>query len=112
MKTVARDTAPNSINHNRNGHHHHNNRYPDAPLYAIGYSLGANLLVKYLGEEGRNGFRPLAGAVSVSNPWNFEHNTMAGGRAKGLVAAVMGKVYSWALATGVKVTPGVFRFLL
>lgn len=74
-------------------------------MYAIGYSLGANLLVKYLGEEGRNGFRPLAGAVSVSNPWNFEDNTMASGRAKGLVAAVMGKVYSWALATGVKVTP-------
>ncbi|CAN0076202.1 unnamed protein product [Ectocarpus sp. 12 AP-2014] len=81
---------------------HVRNRYPEAPLYAIGYSLGANLLVKYLGEEGRNGFRPLAGAVSVSNPWNFEDNTMASGRAKGLVAAVMGKVYSLALATGVK----------
>ncbi|CAN0170596.1 unnamed protein product, partial [Scytosiphon promiscuus] len=49
---------------------HIHGRYPDAPLYAVGYSLGASLLVKYLGEEGRNGHRPLAGAVSVSNPWN------------------------------------------
>ncbi|CAN0331008.1 unnamed protein product, partial [Scytosiphon promiscuus] len=33
---------------------HIRGRYPDAPLYAVGYSLGASLLVKYLGEEGRN----------------------------------------------------------
>ncbi|CAB1110822.1 unnamed protein product [Ectocarpus sp. CCAP 1310/34] len=68
----------------------------------LGYAK-RGITVKYLGEEGRNGLRPLAGAVSVSNPWNFEDNTMAGGRAKGLVAAVMGKVYSLALATGVKI---------
>lgn len=82
-------------------------RYPDAPIFAIGYSLGANLLVKYLGEEGRNGYRPLAGAVSVSNPWNFENNTVGGGKAKGLVAAAMGKIYSLALTMGLKVGVGV-----
>lgn len=38
-------------------------------IFAIGFSLGANLLTKYLGEEGENTF--LAGAAAVSNPWNF-----------------------------------------
>ena len=79
-------------------------RYPEAPIFAIGYSLGANLLVKYLGEEGRNGYRPLAGAVSVSNPWNFENNTVGSGKAKSFVATAMGKVYSLALTTGLKVS--------
>eukprot|EP00903_Cladosiphon_okamuranus_P020035 g18403.t1 len=82
---------------------HIRERYPDAPIFAIGYSLGANLLVKYLGEEGRHGYRPLAGAVSVSNPWNFENNTVGGGEAKGLVAAAMGKIYSLALTIGLRV---------
>jgi len=38
-------------------------------MYAIGFSLGANLLTKYLGEEGPNAF--LIGACAVSNPWDF-----------------------------------------
>jgi len=27
-------------------------RYPNAPLLGIGFSLGANVLTRYLGEEG------------------------------------------------------------
>lgn len=42
---------------------------PTADLYALGYSLGANLLAKYLGEEGDKSF--LVGASAISNPWNF-----------------------------------------
>jgi len=42
---------------------------PNSDLYAVGFSLGANLLTKYLGEEGDKCF--LAGACTVSNPWNF-----------------------------------------
>ena len=78
-------------------------RYPEAPIYAVGYSLGANLLVKYLGEEGKRGYRPLAGAVAVSNPWNFEKNTVAGGKAEGIVGFVLGKFYSLALTIGLRV---------
>ncbi|GKA46407.1 embryogenesis-associated protein EMB8-like protein [Tanacetum coccineum] len=43
-------------------------RYPDANLYAVGWSLGANNLVKYLGEEGDSCL--LSGAVSLCNPFS------------------------------------------
>eukprot|EP01116_Phalansterium_solitarium_P017331 TRINITY_DN4241_c0_g2_i1.p1 TRINITY_DN4241_c0_g2~~TRINITY_DN4241_c0_g2_i1.p1 ORF type:complete len:399 (-),score=114.43 TRINITY_DN4241_c0_g2_i1:232-1428(-) len=43
--------------------------HPDVPLYAIGYSLGANILVKYLGEEGAR--TPLKAAVAVSSVHNL-----------------------------------------
>ncbi|CAM9351489.1 unnamed protein product [Sphacelaria rigidula] len=78
-------------------------RYPAAPIFAVGFSLGANLLVKYLGEEGKQGGRPLAGAVSVSNPWNFEGNPVGKGQGMGLLASIMNKFYSIALTTGIKV---------
>uniref|UniRef100_A0A2P2IUV3 Embryogenesis-associated protein EMB8 isoform X1 n=1 Tax=Rhizophora mucronata TaxID=61149 RepID=A0A2P2IUV3_RHIMU len=43
--------------------------YPKAPLFAVGTSIGANILVKYLGEEEDR--TPLAGAVAVCNPWDL-----------------------------------------
>jgi len=43
-----------------------NQRFPDNPTYAIGYSLGANALLKYLGEQGPDCH--LSGAVSVCPP--------------------------------------------
>ncbi|KAI4378405.1 hypothetical protein MLD38_015887 [Melastoma candidum] len=46
-----------------------NQQYPKAPLFAIGTSIGANILVKYLGEDGEN--VPLAGAAAVCNPWDL-----------------------------------------
>ncbi|XP_021895988.1 embryogenesis-associated protein EMB8 isoform X2 [Carica papaya] len=46
---------------------HH--EYPKAPLFAIGTSIGANILVKYLGEDG--GKTPIAGAVAVCSPWDL-----------------------------------------
>ena len=44
-------------------------RYPNAPLGAIGFSLGGNALLKYLGEEGEN--TPLSAAVAVSVPYDL-----------------------------------------
>lgn len=87
----------------------HNSRYPEAPLFAVGFSLGANLLVKYLGEEGRLGERPLTGAIAISNPWNLEDNNIGGhDRAQGFVEAIIAKIYSFALTIGLKVN----RFVL
>ncbi|XP_077248464.1 embryogenesis-associated protein EMB8-like isoform X2 [Tasmannia lanceolata] len=48
---------------------HVGTRYPKSNLYAIGWSLGANILVRYLGQESLN--CPLSGAVSLCNPFNL-----------------------------------------
>lgn len=44
-------------------------RFPGVPLAAVGFSLGGNVLLKYLGEQG--GRAPLAAAVSVSVPFDL-----------------------------------------
>jgi len=44
-------------------------KYPNAPLLAISYSLGANILTKYLGEEGDK--TPFKVAVSICNVFDF-----------------------------------------
>nr|KJB47846.1 hypothetical protein B456_008G045200 [Gossypium raimondii] len=43
--------------------------YPEAPLFAVGASIGANILVKYLGEDGTN--TPLVGAAAICSPWDL-----------------------------------------
>ncbi|KAJ3677880.1 hypothetical protein LUZ60_001683 [Juncus effusus] len=48
---------------------HLHKEYPNAPLYSVGTSIGANILVKYLGEEGEN--TPLAGGASICSPWDL-----------------------------------------
>ncbi|ORX78855.1 AB-hydrolase YheT [Basidiobolus meristosporus CBS 931.73] len=44
-------------------------RIPKAKLAGLGFSLGSNVLVKYIGEEKEN--CPFVGAVSVSNPFDL-----------------------------------------
>lgn len=43
---------------------------PGIPLFLVGFSLGANLVTKYLGEEGLSGTLPqcVAGGASLGNP--------------------------------------------
>ncbi|GLT35752.1 hypothetical protein SLA2020_101790 [Shorea laevis] len=48
---------------------HVGSRYPEANLYAVGWSLGANILVRYMGQESHT--CPLSGAVSLCNPFNL-----------------------------------------
>jgi uncharacterized protein len=52
-------------------------RYPDSPLILIGFSMGANILVNYLGEEGKQPTRlpkpNITGAISVGNPFDMYH---------------------------------------
>jgi len=45
-------------------------RHPEAALGAVGFSLGANVLLKWLGETG--GDNPLAAAAAVSPPFRLE----------------------------------------
>src|SRR5262249_48886629 len=44
-------------------------RDPRTPLYAIGFSLGGNVLLKWLGETGRSS--PIVAAGAVSLPYGF-----------------------------------------
>ncbi|MBM3115133.1 YheT family hydrolase [Jeongeupia naejangsanensis] len=44
------------------------NRNPDAPLYAVGVSLGGNALLKWLGEQGEAAGEVVASAASVCAP--------------------------------------------
>ncbi|GMP79187.1 hypothetical protein CsSME_00034834 [Camellia sinensis var. sinensis] len=49
--------------------HYLHHEYAKAPLFAVGTSIGANILVKYLGEDGEN--VPIAGAVAICSPWDL-----------------------------------------
>ncbi|TBU46211.1 AB-hydrolase YheT [Dichomitus squalens] len=43
--------------------------FPSCRMYGLGFSLGANILAKYVGEEGEQ--CPLLGLVTLANPWDF-----------------------------------------
>ncbi|XP_074579102.1 embryogenesis-associated protein EMB8-like isoform X2 [Curcuma longa] len=68
--------------------------YPKAPIFAVGTSIGANILVKYLGEEGEN--TPLAGAASICSPWDL----VVGDRF--ISRKLVQRLYDKALAIGLK----------
>ncbi|EOD42881.1 alpha beta fold family [Neofusicoccum parvum] len=50
-------------------------KFPNRPLFGIGFSLGANIMTNYLGEEG-DGCQ-LKAAVVCSNPWNLDVSSQA-----------------------------------
>ncbi|OJD17550.1 hypothetical protein AJ78_02363 [Emergomyces pasteurianus Ep9510] len=49
--------------------------FPQRKLFGIGFSLGANILTNYLGEEGAS--CPLSAGVICSSPWNLEVTSLA-----------------------------------
>ncbi|KAI9149288.1 putative esterase [Paramyrothecium foliicola] len=44
--------------------------FPNRPLFGLGFSLGANILTNYVGEEGSN--CEFKAAIACSNPYNLE----------------------------------------
>ena len=47
-------------------------REPDTPIAAVGYSVGANICLKWLGENGQRGERlPVVAAVGISAPFHL-----------------------------------------
>ncbi|KXX75280.1 Medium-chain fatty acid ethyl ester synthase/esterase 1 [Madurella mycetomatis] len=68
--------------------------FPNRPLFAIGFSLGANILTNYVGEEGVN--CPLKGAISVGNPFDLDIAN------KALQRTALGRVYSRVMGTNMK----------
>jgi uncharacterized protein len=63
-------------------------RYPHNPIAAIGFSLGGNALLKYLGEEAEAAGSLLTAAVAVSVPYDL------GAGADYLEQTVMGRFYT------------------
>ncbi|KAL8830235.1 MAG: hypothetical protein Q9191_001549 [Dirinaria sp. TL-2023a] len=69
--------------------------FPNRRLFGLGFSLGANIMVNYLGEEGSSCM--LEAVVVCSNPWNLEAGSLA------LQRSWLGlHVYSRAMATNMK----------
>ena len=62
-------------------------RFPTRPLMAIGFSLGGNVLLKYLGEQGARNPAPISAAVAISVPYDLS----AGGDA--LERGGMARIY-------------------
>ena len=68
-------------------------RYPKTQLFAMGWSLGANILVNYLGEEGKDS--KISAAVSLCNPFDLSQcdtNWQSG----------FSQIYNWNLASAMK----------
>ncbi|KAL2197323.1 Alpha/Beta hydrolase protein [Corynascus similis CBS 632.67] len=69
--------------------------FPNRPLFALGFSLGANILTNYVGEEGAG--CPLKGAIAVGNPFDLEVAN------KALQRTLLGKqVYSRVMGSNMK----------
>ncbi len=52
-------------------------RFPTRPLMAIGFSLGANALLKFLGEQGAKNATPVSAAVAISVPFDLSAGAAA-----------------------------------
>ncbi|SPQ21951.1 89b5dc8d-18be-4aca-8569-8b15292d1f69 [Thermothielavioides terrestris] len=69
--------------------------FPNRPLFAVGFSLGANILTNYVGEEGPN--CQLKAAIAVANPFDLEVSN------KALQRTLLGKqVYSRVMGSNMK----------
>ncbi len=63
-------------------------RFPDRPVGALGFSLGGNVLLKLLGEEGRRGGELVDAGAAISVPFDLA----AGSRL--LEESLMGRLYT------------------
>lgn len=63
-------------------------RFPDRPLGALGFSLGGNVLLKFLGQEGTRGGEWLQAAVAISVPYDLSEGATC------LESSAMGRLYS------------------
>jgi len=69
-------------------------RFPNAPLLAIGWSLGANILTNFLGEEGSQA--KLTAAAALCNPFDLNACDTA------LESGFFGTIYSRAMAKNMR----------
>ncbi len=60
--------------------------YPNRPIYAMGFSLGASILANYLGQEGDNSL--IKAAAVLADPWDLNISSTV------LHQSLIGRVYS------------------
>ncbi|MGB3940820.1 MAG: alpha/beta fold hydrolase [Candidatus Manganitrophaceae bacterium] len=65
-------------------------RFPGSPLFLIGFSLGGNVLLKWLGEQGERAPEPVRAAVAVSVPFDLAVSARAVDRG---VSRIYGQVF-------------------
>lgn len=73
---------------------------PNAPLFAVGFSLGANILTKFVGEEGKASQpheQHLKAVVCISNPFDLIEASKVD-KGKGLLT----RIYNWGLTYELK----------
>lgn len=70
-------------------------REPHTPLFGIGYSLGGNVLLKWLGET--NSHNPFVAAVAISVPFDLQQSTQ-------YLNTGLRKIYQWRLVRELKST--------
>lgn len=63
-------------------------RFPSRPLAALGFSLGGNMLLRFLGESGGDRPADLAAAVAISVPYDLTEGSRM------LESGMMGRLYS------------------
>ena len=69
-------------------------RWPDADVFCVGWSLGANILTNFLGEEGKDA--KVAGAVAMCNPFDLNKCDEA------LQRGFFGTLYSRSMAANMR----------
>src|SRR6185437_406987 len=69
------------------------NREPSTPIAAIGFSLGGNVLLKWLGETGHA--NPLTAAVAISVPFELQ-------KAANRINKGFSRVYQWHLLKSIR----------
>lgn len=73
--------------------HHIQKEYPNDRLFAVGFSLGANILAKFCGEDGKDCI--LDGAVCISSPLDME-------KASAFLESEYYGLFTWFLANNIK----------
>ena len=68
-------------------------KYPDSKIFAAGWSLGANILTRYLGEEGDG--TPIQAAAVMCNPFDLTVSDQNFNRG-------FNRIYDWNLAKALK----------
>ena len=77
LKRTSRTNGDSSSN-NKDHDHGEDDIYIGGPIFILGYSLGANVVTKYLGEESLHGTLPkcIGGGAAMGNPLHIHSGTI------------------------------------